>query len=70
LNPTSNYLDQQSTAADAAFDNDTVKAAQNILALLQETQFAAETEVNRTHVMFNIVYHVILSFSLKILLNM
>jgi len=37
-----NFLDQQQT--DAAFDNDTVKAAQNIFALLQETQFAADTE--------------------------
>lgn len=47
-NPT--FLDQQPTTTtatnDAAFDNDTVKAAQNIFALLQETQFAADTEVN------------------------
>ena len=43
LNP--NFLDQQPSTIDAGFDNDTVKAAQNILALLQETQFAADTEV-------------------------
>ncbi len=47
LNTNSNFLDQQSSSTtDAGFDNDTVKAAQNILALLQETQFAADTEVN------------------------
>jgi len=46
LNSNSNFLDQQSSTIDAGFDNDTVKAAQNILALLQETQFAADTEVN------------------------
>ncbi len=45
LNSNSNFLDQQSSSIDAGFDNDTVKAAQNILALLQETQFAADTEV-------------------------
>jgi hypothetical protein len=39
---------------DAGFDNDTVKAAQNILALLQETQFAADTEVNKTLQIFYI----------------
>jgi peroxin-5 len=44
LNSNPNFLDQQSSTPDAAFDNDTVKAAQNILALLQETQFAADTE--------------------------
>ncbi|CAF4949920.1 unnamed protein product, partial [Rotaria socialis] len=35
---------QQPSNVDAAFDNDTVKAAQNIFALLQETQFAADSE--------------------------
>ncbi|CAF1487300.1 unnamed protein product [Adineta steineri] len=44
LNSNSNFLDQQSSTIDAGFDNDTVKAAQNILSLLQETQFAADTE--------------------------
>jgi len=48
MHSTSNYFDQQSsttaTTVDAAFDNDTVKAAQNILSLLQESQFAADTE--------------------------
>ena len=46
----SNYFDQQSstTTVEAAFDNDTVKAAQNILSLLQESQFAADTEVTTT----------------------
>ncbi len=48
LNSNPNFLDQQSSTPDAAFDNDTVKAAQNILALLQETQFAADTEVRQT----------------------
>jgi len=46
LSSNSNFLDQQSSTIDAGFGNDTVKAAQNILALLQETQFAADTEVN------------------------
>lgn len=44
LNPTTTFLDQQLASVDPAFDNDTVKAAQNILALLQETQFAADSE--------------------------
>jgi hypothetical protein len=46
LNSNPIFLDQQPSTIDAGFDNDTVKAAQNILALLQETQFAADTEVN------------------------
>ena len=49
LNSNSNLFDQQSSSVDAGFDNDTVKAAQNILALLQETQFAADTEVYFTY---------------------
>ncbi|CAF3896911.1 unnamed protein product [Rotaria magnacalcarata] len=44
LNSNSTFLDQQPSNVDAAFDNDTVKAAQNIFALLQETQFAADSE--------------------------
>ncbi|UJR26474.1 hypothetical protein I4U23_007801 [Adineta vaga] len=44
LNSNPTFLDQQSSTIDAGFDNDTVKAAQNILSLLQETQFAADTE--------------------------
>lgn len=46
LHSNPNFLDQQSSTIEPGFDNDTVKAAQNILALLQETQFAADTEVN------------------------
>ncbi len=68
LNSNSNFLDQQSSTIDAGFDNDTVKAAQNILALLQETQFAADTEVS-----FNQIYKIIYIktiFSLKVSLNM
>ena len=57
LNSNPNYLDQQSTSTDAPFDSDTVKAAQNIFALLQETQFAADTEVSarvtHTHILVN-----------------
>jgi hypothetical protein len=49
LNSNPNFLDQQSSTTDTSFDNDTVKAAQNILALLQETQFAADTEVRKAH---------------------
>ncbi|CAF4587960.1 unnamed protein product [Rotaria sp. Silwood1] len=44
LNSNSAFLDQQPSNVDAGFDNDTVKAAQNIFALLQETQFAADSE--------------------------
>lgn len=44
MNSYSNFFDQQPTYVDAGFDNDTVKAAQNILSLLQETQFAADSE--------------------------
>ena len=53
LNSNPNYVDQQSTSIDAPFDSDTVKAAQNIFALLQETQFAADTEVRgrATHIL-------------------
>lgn len=49
LNSNPSYLDQQSNTPDAAFDNDTVKAAQNILSFLQETQFAADTEVKMNY---------------------
>lgn len=54
----SNYFDQQSSATtvEAAFDNDTVKAAQNILSLLQESQFAADTEVTST-TLSDILFH-------------
>ncbi len=55
---------------DAGFDNDTVKAAQNILALLQETQFAADTEVNsKEKNLANFIY-IFVFFSLKVSLNM
>jgi hypothetical protein len=62
-----NFLDQQSSSIDAGFDNDTVKAAQNILALLQETQFAADTEVIFLDLNFLILNDF---FSLKLSLNM
>ncbi len=60
LNTNPNFLDQQPSNIDTVFDNDTVKAAQNILALLQETQFAADTEVSyrreKTRIHENIVF--------------
>lgn len=74
MHSTSNYFDQQSsttaTTVDAAFDNDTVKAAQNILSLLQESQFAADTEVKiqlKNHFFFIVFFSF---FSLNLLWNL
>ncbi|CAF3953873.1 unnamed protein product [Adineta steineri] len=44
LHPNPIFLDQQPYPIDAEFNNDTVEATNNILSLLQESQFAANTE--------------------------